>query len=82
MHGAPYTNYVLDEIDLLIALGARFDDRAIGKVKEFCPSASIIHIDIDASEIDKIKRCRISAVADVGDALDRIIPLVNDDSRT
>ena len=82
MHGAPYTNYVLDEIDLLITLGARFDDRAIGKVKEFCPSASIIHIDIDASEIDKIKRCRISAVADVGDALDRIIPLVNDDSRT
>jgi acetolactate synthase-1/2/3 large subunit len=81
MHGTPCTNYILDEIDLLIALGARFDDRAIGKVKEFCPQASIIHIDIDASEIDKIKRTSISAVADVKEALDRIIPMVNDDGR-
>ena len=55
MHGARYTNYILDEADLLISLGVRFDDRAIGKANEFCPDASIIHIDIDHSEIDKIK---------------------------
>jgi acetolactate synthase-1/2/3 large subunit len=81
MHGTPCTNYVLDEIDLLIALGARFDDRAVGKVNEFCPQASIIHIDIDASEIDKIKRSSISAVADVKYALDMILPLVGEDDR-
>ncbi|MBT5031839.1 MAG: biosynthetic-type acetolactate synthase large subunit, partial [Proteobacteria bacterium] len=55
MHGAPYTNRILNECDLLLAIGARFDDRATGKVSEFCPHASIIHIDIDASELDKIK---------------------------
>ena len=81
MHGTPCTNHILDEIDLLIALGARFDDRAVGKVNEFCPRASIIHIDIDASEIDKIKRSSISAVADVKDALDRILPLVEENNR-
>lgn len=81
MHGTPCTNYVLDEIDLLIALGARFDDRAVGKVNEFCPQASIIHIDIDASEIDKIKRSSISVVADVKNALDVILPMVEEDDR-
>ena len=81
MHGAPYTNYILDEVDLLLAMGARFDDRAVGKVSQFCPGASIVHIDIDASEIDKIKRCHICAVADVKEALDRIVPLVRDDPR-
>ena len=81
MHGAPCTNYILDEIDLLLALGARFDDRAIGRVKEFCPRASIVHIDIDASEIDKIKRSHISLVADVKAALECIVPLVKDNRR-
>ena len=81
MHGAPCTNYILDEIDLLLALGARFDDRAIGRVKEFCPRASIVHIDIDPSEIDKIKRSHISLVADVKAAMERIIPLVKDNRR-
>jgi len=81
MHGTPCTNYILDEIDLLIALGARFGDRAVGRVNEFCPQASIIHIDIDASEIDKIKRSSISAQADVKDALDRILPLVEENDR-
>ncbi|MDD5244921.1 MAG: thiamine pyrophosphate-dependent enzyme, partial [Syntrophorhabdaceae bacterium] len=81
MHGAPCTNYILDEIDLLLALGARFDDRAIGRVKEFCPRASIVHIDIDASEIDKIKQSHISLVADVKAALERIVPLVKNDGR-
>ncbi len=81
MHGAPCTNYILDETDLLIALGSRFDDRAIGKVEEFCPEASIVHIDVDASEIDKIKRSHIALVADVKEAIECILPLVRDDRR-
>jgi acetolactate synthase-1/2/3 large subunit len=56
MHGSPYTNYLLRETDLLIAAGVRFDDRATGKLEEFCPDAKIIHIDIDPSEINKIRR--------------------------
>ena len=55
MHGAPYTNYLINEADLIIALGVRFDDRATGNVNDFCPNAKIIHVDIDASEINKIK---------------------------
>jgi acetolactate synthase I/II/III large subunit len=81
MHGTPCTNYILDEIDLLLAFGARFDDRAIGKMKEFCPQASIIHIDIDGSEIDKIKKSTISQVADIKDALEHIRPLIEDNNR-
>lgn len=48
MHGARSTNFILQEADLLIVLGARFDDRAIGKTEQFCPNAKIIHVDIDA----------------------------------
>jgi len=81
MHGAACTNYILDEIDLLFALGVRFDDRAIGRVKEFCPQAFIVHIDIDVSEIDKIKRSHISLVADVKEALEGIVPLVDETGR-
>jgi acetolactate synthase-1/2/3 large subunit len=81
MHGTPCTNYILDEIDLLLAFGARFDDRAIGKVEEFCPQASIIHIDIDGAEIDKIKKSTISLVADIKTALEYIIPLAEQNGR-
>lgn len=81
MHGAPYTNYILDEIDLLLAFGARFDDRATGKMKEFCPHASVIHIDIDGSEIDKIRKSRISLVADIREALEHIVSIIEDNER-
>ena len=75
-HGAPCTNFALDECDLLIAVGARFDDRATGKVAAFCPQAKIIHIDIDPAELDKIKTAHVGIVADVGEALARLQPLV------
>jgi len=75
-HGAPYTNLVLDECDLLIAVGARFDDRATGKVVAFCPRAKIIHIDIDPAELDKIKTAHLGITADVGEALARLLPMV------
>ncbi|MGB1310688.1 MAG: acetolactate synthase large subunit [Leucothrix sp.] len=69
MHGARYTNYLLEECDLLIGLGVRFDDRATGKVEAFCPQADIIHVDIDRSEIGKIKNPVLSIQADVGEVL-------------
>lgn len=65
MHGARYTNFIMEEADLIIALGVRFDDRAIGKASEFCPNADIIHVDVDRSEIGKIKSSNLSLVGDV-----------------
>lgn len=74
MHGAPYTNYLLNEADLILALGVRFDDRATGDIKKFCPNASIIHIDIDPSEINKIKTTNLSMIANIDDFLEDILP--------
>jgi acetolactate synthase-1/2/3 large subunit len=76
MHAAPFTNLVLEECDLLIGLGIRFDDRATGKASEFCPRARIVHIDIDPSELGKIKQPTLGLVADVGAALRALLPLV------
>lgn len=69
MHGARYTNMVLDECDLLLVAGARLDDRATGKVGHFCPNARIIHIDIDPSELGKIHQPHIDIVGDVKQVL-------------
>lgn len=81
MHGFPYTNYILKETDLLITLGARFDDRATGKLNTFCKEAKIIHIDIDGSEIDKLKQSHLSITADVACALEALLPLVEENGR-
>ena len=70
MHGAPYTNLILEECDLLIGLGVRFDDRATGKVAEFCRHAEIIHVDIDHGEIGKIMNPVLSIRADIGEVLE------------
>lgn len=56
MHGAVFANNAVNEADLVIALGARFDDRVTGAVNMFCPDSTIVHIDIDASEINKNKK--------------------------
>jgi acetolactate synthase-1/2/3 large subunit len=76
MHGARYTNYVLEEADLLVCVGARFDDRAIGKAAEFCPHARIVHIDIDRSELHKIKTAHVAVQADVSAALEALLARV------
>lgn len=76
MHGARFTNYVLEEADLLICVGARFDDRAIGKTAEFCPNAKIIHIDIDRSELHKVKDAHVAIAGDVGQVLSELLPRV------
>ncbi|MBU1076751.1 MAG: biosynthetic-type acetolactate synthase large subunit [Spirochaetes bacterium] len=81
MHGARYTNKILNEADLLLAFGVRFDDRATGKVEKFCPDARIIHIDIDHSEIDKIKKADLSLIGDINAALKSLLPLINSNKR-
>jgi len=73
MHGTRATHALLDECDLHIAIGARFDDRATGKVAEFCPNAAIAHIDIDRAEFGKIKRPTLSLEADAADVLPRLL---------
>ncbi len=69
MHGARYTNRVLDECDLLICIGARFDDRATGRADLFCPKARVIHIDADPRELGKLRRPQLAILADAGAAL-------------
>ena len=76
MHGARSTNFILQEADLLIVLGARFDDRAIGKSQEFCPNAKIIHVDIDRAELGKIKQPHIAIQGDVAEVLTQLTPRV------
>ncbi|AOP35049.1 acetolactate synthase [Leptospira tipperaryensis] len=75
MHGSRATNMALEEADLLIALGVRFDDRATGKVSEFCPNAKIIHIDIDATEIGKLKNPNLSLKHEVEDFLRQVLEI-------
>ncbi|RUT66812.1 acetolactate synthase, large subunit, biosynthetic type [Morganella morganii] len=81
MHGARYTNMILQESDLLIVVGARFDDRAIGKAEQFCPDAKIIHVDIDRAEISKIKQPDIAINADAGQVLAMLLPQIEVNSR-
>jgi acetolactate synthase-1/2/3 large subunit len=81
MHAAPYTNMALEACDLLIAVGARFDDRATGKVSAFCPNAKIIHIDIDPSELSKIKQAHIGITGDVNTVLEELLPMIANNSR-
>jgi acetolactate synthase-1/2/3 large subunit len=64
MHGSAYANYAVQESDLLIAIGARFDDRVTGKIETFAPHAKTIHIDIDPSSISKNVRVDIPVVGD------------------
>ena len=65
MHGAAYANYAVRDCDLLISLGVRFDDRVTGKVEAFAKDAKIIHVDIDASELNKNKEAHIPVRGDV-----------------
>ncbi|MFT5042998.1 MAG: acetolactate synthase-1/2/3 large subunit [Hyphomicrobiaceae bacterium] len=64
MHGAAYANYAVEDCDFLFAVGSRFDDRVAGKVKDFAPRAKIAHLDIDASEIGKVKQVDWAFVSD------------------
>ena len=81
MHGSPLCNIALDEADLVLALGSRFDDRAVGRADEFCRKADIIHVDVDAAEIHKIKRAHLPIVGDLGLVITALLPLVGSDNR-
>jgi len=72
MHGTAYANFAVTECDLLIAVGARFDDRVTGKLDTFAPSAKVIHIDIDPAEVNKNRRVDVAIVSDVAKALSKI----------
>jgi acetolactate synthase-1/2/3 large subunit len=73
MHGTFYANYAANESDLLIGLGARFNDRVTGNVNQFARKAKIVHVDIDPSEINKNKPADIGIVCDVKDLLQKLL---------
>ena len=77
MHGTGYANHAVQNCDLLIAIGARFDDRVTGKVDEFAPHAKVIHIDIDPSAISKSVRVDVPIVGDVKCVLDEMLKMVH-----
>ena len=72
MHGTRAANYSMDEADLIVAIGARFDDRITGKLSEFAPHAKVIHIDIDPAEISKNVGAHIPIVGDVKQVLPKL----------
>ena len=72
MHGTRAANYAMDEADLIVAIGARFDDRITGKLSEFAPRAKFIHIDIDPAEISKNVPAHIPIVGDAKNIMPRL----------
>lgn len=69
MHGSKEGNYAVQECDLLIAIGVRFDDRVTGKLNTFAPNAKVIHMDIDRAEIDKLKQAHVALQGDLNQIL-------------
>jgi len=76
MHGTAYANFAVSECDLLIALGARFDDRVTGKLEEFASEAEVLHIDIDPAEISKNRCPQLSLIGDVRKTLIEVLKTV------
>ncbi|EME28479.1 [pt] acetolactate synthase I/II/III large subunit [Galdieria sulphuraria] len=76
MHGTAYANFAVSECDLLIALGARFDDRVTGKLDEFACKAKVIHIDIDPAEIGKNRIPQVAIIGDIKYVLKQILAYV------
>jgi len=76
MHGAAYGNWAVDQADLVLCLGARFDDRITGNVDKFAEKARIVHVDIDASEHNKNKPVQFPIISDVKYALKRLNELI------
>ncbi|HEX2921786.1 MAG TPA: biosynthetic-type acetolactate synthase large subunit [Bacteroidales bacterium] len=80
MHGNYSPNILTNEADLIIAVGMRFDDRVTGNLKKYAEKASIIHIEIDEAEINKNVRVDLEIHADAKEALQNMLPLVNENS--
>jgi len=81
MHGTYEANMAMHNCDVLIAIGARFDDRVVGDVKKFCPQAKIVHIDIDPSSIAKTVKVHVPIVGPVGNVLRDMIAMLNETNR-
>jgi acetolactate synthase-1/2/3 large subunit len=77
MHGKVGPNIATNRADVLIAIGMRFDDRVTGNTAKYAPNATIIHIDIDASEFDKTIESNVSILGDAKDVLEKLLPLIN-----
>jgi len=82
MHGTAYANYAVQESDLLIAVGARFDDRITGDVTTFAPHARILHVDVDPTSISKNIRVDIPVVGDAADILQSLLERVEERDRS
>ncbi len=81
MHGTYEANMAMHESDVIIAIGARFDDRVTGKLDLFCPYAKIIHIDVDPASISKTVRVDIPIVGDVKPVLEQMLELIKENSK-
>jgi len=79
MHGTVYSNYAINEADLLLAFGVRFDDRVTGKLSEFAKHGKIVHVDIDPSELHKNKTADIAVVANVKEVLQGLNAMIADE---
>lgn len=82
MHGEAWVNHAIQEADLLIALGMRFDDRVTGNLRNYAPKAKKIHVEIDPAEVDKNVRVDLALVGDLKDVLRRLLPRVDHRDRT
>jgi acetolactate synthase I/II/III large subunit len=82
MHGEAWVNTAIQEADLLLAFGMRFDDRVTGNLKNYAPNAKKIHIEIDPSEINKNVRVDVALVGDLGEVLEDLLPRTDDNDRT
>ncbi len=80
MHGTVYSNYAINDADLLLAFGVRFDDRVTGKLTEFAKHGKIVHVDIDASEIHKNKFAHIPVHGDLRFALQELNSMLREDA--
>ena len=74
MHGESWTNHAIQEADLLLAFGMRFDDRVTGNLKTYAPNAKKIHIDIDPSEINKNLKVDVALIGDLRETLEQLLP--------
>jgi acetolactate synthase-1/2/3 large subunit len=79
MHGTVYANYAIDQADLLLAFGVRFDDRVTGKLSEFAKHGKIVHVDIDPSELNKNKIANIGVVANIKEVLQGLNAMIADE---
>src|SRR5574341_1124737 len=77
MHGSRYANYTVQNSDLIIALGARFDDRVTGKLSTFAPEAKVVHLDVDPAEISKLVNATVPLVGDIK----RLLPQLAEEVR-